>query len=137
MQCYCDNHGSIEVICHPYVVILAIFFFRYCFLHHEYYILSLFNCLLQFSLWNLWILLYCVDMFVWDQKLFVFFHLVHQQMQLESLVNTEGPNEEVCELVEHIWREALGELQEILSVPIKSIKNEQVWKSTDSILTVF
>lgn len=54
------------------------------------------------------------------------FHLVYQQMQLESLVNTEGPNEEVCELVEHIWREALGELQEILSVPVKSIKNEQV-----------
>lgn len=48
------------------------------------------------------------------------------QNQLELLVNTRGPEKEVSELVEHIWKEAMGKLEDVLSVSIDSIKVEQV-----------
>jgi len=48
------------------------------------------------------------------------------QSQLELFVNTHGPEEEVSELVELIWKEAMGELEDVLSVSIDNITVEQV-----------
>ncbi len=33
---------------------------------------------------------------------------------------------EVCELVEYVWQAAVGELTDILAVPIENVKMEQV-----------
>lgn len=57
-----------------------------------------------------------------------------QQMQLELLMSTTGLDKEVRELVEYIWKEAVGELQDIIAVPIKSIKTEQVAKAESVLL---
>lgn len=71
-------------------------------------------------------LLHClIEMFlIFDDSLFIYFGC--QQMQLELLMSTTGLDKEVCELVEYIWKEAVGELQDIIAVPIKSIKTDQV-----------
>ena len=33
----------------------------------------------------------------------------------------------VSDLVNYVWAEAIGELESVLSVPVQSIKMEQVW----------
>jgi len=48
------------------------------------------------------------------------------QIQLERKSQTVGPESEVVELIEHIWKEATGELDEILSVPVAQMKIDQV-----------
>lgn len=68
---------------------------------------------------------------IFDDSLFIYFGC--QQMQLELLMSTTGLDKEVRELVEYIWKEAVGELQDIIAVPIKSIKTEQVDGSLDDI----
>ncbi len=41
---------------------------------------------------------------------------------------------EVCELVEYVWQAAVGELTDILAVPIENVKMEQVWILAVSLL---
>ena len=44
--------------------------------------------------------------------------------------------EEVCDLLEHIWQEAVGELEQALSVPMNIIKADQV-STRDEIMQYF
>ncbi len=48
------------------------------------------------------------------------------QLLGELSLESGDVSSEVCELVEHIWQEAVGELTEILAVSIENIKMEQV-----------
>lgn len=50
-------------------------------------------------------------------------------MMSELGLETGEFTQDVGELVEHVWREALGEIENILSISIKSIKAEQVMVS--------
>jgi poly [ADP-ribose] polymerase len=43
---------------------------------------------------------------------------------------------EVGELVEYVWAEATGELKEILSVPVESIKTDQVEKAEAALMSI-
>ena len=45
---------------------------------------------------------------------------------LRSVHQDFGPSQEVGELVEHLWQEALGELAGSLAVPLNTIKITQV-----------
>ena len=47
-------------------------------------------------------------------------------MQREASISESVVSEEVAELVEHLWQEASGQLEETLSAPVESIKLEQV-----------
>lgn len=65
------------------------------------------------------------------------------QMMGELGLEAGEITQEVGELVEHVWREAVGELENILAVDIYSIKLEQVQYSSNEFgiflctLTVF
>ena len=48
------------------------------------------------------------------------------QLQGELSLETGEISDDVVDLVEHVWQEAVGELSGILAVPIESIKMEQV-----------
>lgn len=52
-----------------------------------------------------------------------------QQMMSELGLESETVSPPVGELVEHIWREAMGELESIISIPVTSVKSEQVEKA--------
>ena len=43
---------------------------------------------------------------------------------LESESGTASP--EVSEIVEHIWREAVGEVESVLQIPVSSVQLDQV-----------
>ena len=45
-------------------------------------------------------------------------------------------NPDVLKLVEYLWEEASGQLEEVLSVPIATIKTEQVDKAEAALLTI-
>ena len=47
-------------------------------------------------------------------------------MMSELGLEAETVSPPVGELVEHVWREAMGELESIISVPVTSVKSEQV-----------
>ena len=47
-------------------------------------------------------------------------------MMSELGLEAETVSPAVGELVEHIWQEAMGELESIISVPVTSVKPEQV-----------
>ena len=47
-------------------------------------------------------------------------------MMSELGLEAETVSPPVGELVEHIWREAMGELESIITVPVNTIKLEQV-----------
>lgn len=42
----------------------------------------------------------------------------------------------VSKLVEYVWREASGQLEEVLAVPVDSIKAEQLDKAEAALLTI-
>ena len=48
------------------------------------------------------------------------------QLQGELSLETGDMSDDVADLVEHVWQEAVGELNAILAVPIESIKMDQV-----------
>ncbi|KAL5009558.1 hypothetical protein ScPMuIL_011863 [Solemya velum] len=52
-----------------------------------------------------------------------------QQMQAKFGLEFGRLDSEVAELVEHIWREAAGEIEDLLSLPINKVKIDQVEKA--------
>ena len=48
------------------------------------------------------------------------------QLQGELSLETGDMSDDVADLVEHVWQEAVGELNAILAVPIESINMDQV-----------
>ena len=53
-------------------------------------------------------------------------------MMSELGLEAETVSPAVGELVEHIWQEAMGELESIISVPVTSVKPEQVSYNLES-----
>jgi poly [ADP-ribose] polymerase len=60
----------------------------------------------------------------------------YQQRQLERQSCTMKPADEVVELIEHIWKEAIGGLEDVLSVPVSKIKIDQVEKAESILLEI-
>ncbi len=48
------------------------------------------------------------------------------QLQGELSLETGEISDSVADLVEHVWQEAVGELDTILSVPIEAVTRDQV-----------
>ena len=65
---------------------------------------------------------YPTHLWKFDYKISVLFVQMMSELGLES----ESVSPPVGELVEHVWREAMGELESIISVPVTSVKSEQV-----------
>ena len=42
----------------------------------------------------------------------------------------------MSKLVEYVWAEAMGELEEVLAVPVASVKVEQLDKAEAALLTI-
>jgi len=45
-------------------------------------------------------------------------------------------NPDVLRLVEYLWKEASGQLENVLSVPVATIKTDQVDKAEAALLTI-
>ncbi|XP_041352469.1 protein mono-ADP-ribosyltransferase PARP4-like isoform X2 [Gigantopelta aegis] len=59
-----------------------------------------------------------------------------QKMVSEMMVDDESLAPPVVDLIEHIWREAAGEVEEIIATPVSNIKVEQVEKAEAILLQI-
>ena len=54
--------------------------------------------------------------------------ILHQIILETGMLETQTLTHPVCELMDHIWTEAAGTIEEMISLPLRNIKVEQVWK---------
>ena len=67
---------------------------------------------------------------------FLLYMQILSETQSGGVVEGEELDPAVSDLVQYVWREAAGELEEVLAVPVGRVKLEQVDKAEGALLAV-